>query len=90
MKWVSERNEYLAWCEDQKSVVFNNRQTLEAYCQDDVTVLRQACQVFQIDFLGITNIDVFQESVTTASACNKVLGKLFLKSDTISLIHTGG
>jgi hypothetical protein len=44
---VSERTEFLASYEQKKSVVFNNRQTLEAYCQDDVTVLRQACQVFR-------------------------------------------
>jgi hypothetical protein len=44
---VSERTEFLAWYEEQKSVVFNNGQTLESYCQDDVTVLRQACQVFR-------------------------------------------
>jgi hypothetical protein len=50
---VSERTEFLAWYEEQKSVVFNNRQTLESYCQDDVTVLRQACQVFRDEFLGI-------------------------------------
>jgi hypothetical protein len=42
------------------------------------------------DFMGIANIDVFQESVTIASACNKVLRKLFLKPDTIGLIPTGG
>jgi G:T-mismatch repair DNA endonuclease (very short patch repair protein) len=40
--------------------------------------------------MGIANIDVFQESVTIASACNKVLRKLFLKHDTIGLIPTGG
>jgi hypothetical protein len=87
---VSERTEFLAWYEEQKSVVFNNRQTLESYCQDDVTVLRQECRVFRNEFMGIANIDVFQESVTIASACNKVLRKLFLKPDTIGLIPTGG
>jgi hypothetical protein len=40
--------------------------------------------------MAIANIDVFQESVTIASACNKVLRKLFLKPDTIGLIPTGG
>jgi hypothetical protein len=87
---MSERSEFLAWYEEQKSVVFNNRQTLESYSQDDVTVLRQACQVFRNEFMGIANIDVFQEAVTIASACNKVLCKLFLKPDTIGLIPTGG
>jgi hypothetical protein len=43
---VSERTEFLAWYEEQKSAGFNNRQMLESYCQDDVTVLRQARQVF--------------------------------------------
>jgi hypothetical protein len=33
---VSERTEFLAWYVEQKSVVFNNRQILESYCQDDV------------------------------------------------------
>jgi hypothetical protein len=87
---VSERTEFIAQYDEQKPVVFNSRQTLESYCQDDVTVLRQACQVFLNEFMGIANIDVFQESVTIASACYKVRGKLFLKPDTIGLIPTGG
>jgi hypothetical protein len=33
---------------------------------------------------------MFQESITIASACNKVLRKRFLKPDTIGLIPTGG
>jgi hypothetical protein len=63
---------------------------LESYCQNDVTVLRQVCQVFRNEFMGIAKIDLFQESVTIASACNKVLRKLFLKPDIIDLIPTGG
>ena len=30
------------------------------------------------------------EAITIASSCNKVLGKQFLKPDTIGLIPTGG
>ena len=33
-------------------VVFDNKLVLESYCQDAVTVLRQACQVFTHEFLG--------------------------------------
>jgi hypothetical protein len=40
--------------------------------------------------MQIGNIDVFQESITIASACNKVLRKRFLKPDTIGLIPKGG
>jgi G:T-mismatch repair DNA endonuclease (very short patch repair protein) len=46
--------------------------------------------IFRRDFIEIGNIDVFLEAVTIASACNKVLRKQFLKSETIGLIPAGG
>jgi len=55
----TERREFLAWYEDQKCVAFDNRRVLEAYCQDDVTVLRQACRVFRSEFMQIGNIELF-------------------------------
>ena len=63
---------------------------LETYCQDDFTVLRQTCRVFRCKFAQIGNIDVFMESITIASACNKVLCKRYLKPDTIGLIARSG
>jgi len=73
-----------------RSETFDNRHVLESYCQDDVTVLRQACRVFRREFMQTGHIDVFVESITRASACNKVLRKRVLKPDTIGLIPTGG
>ena len=72
-----------------KKIVFDNRRVLERYCQDDVTVLRHACQIFRRDFMEIGNIDVFLEALTIASACNKVLRKKFLKPHNIGLIPRG-
>jgi len=86
----AQRREFLAWYEGQKDVVFDNRRMLEAYCQDDVTVLRQACRVFRREFMQIGNLEVFVEDISIASACNKVLRKRFLKPDTVGLIPTGG
>jgi hypothetical protein len=63
---------------------------LEEYCQADVTVLRQACQVFRLEFIQIGQVEVFLETMTIASECNKVLRRLFLKPDTIGLIPKGG
>ena len=63
---------------------------LQKYCQDDVTVLRQACQIFRSDFNEVGNVDAFLESCTIASACNKVFRKRFLKPETIGLIPSGG
>ena len=83
----SERYEFASWYDAQKHKVFDNRRVLEEYCQDDVTVLRQACQLFRRDFM---DVDIFLESCTIASACMKVLRKRFLKSETVGPIPRGG
>jgi len=56
----SERKEFLAWYEVQKDKVFDDRHVFEQYCQDDVNVLRQACQIFRRDFIEIGNVDFFR------------------------------
>ena len=53
-------------------------------------MLREACCVLRREFIQIGNIDLFLESVTIASACNKMMGKRFLKPNTIDLILSGG
>jgi len=85
-----ERKDFLSWYNEQKDIVFDNRRVLEQYCQDDVTALRQACQIFRRDFIEIGNIEVFLEAVTIASACNKVLRKKFFKPETNGLLTSGG
>jgi hypothetical protein len=85
----SERREFLEWYEGQKGEQFDNKLVLETYCQDDVTVLRQACQIFRREFMAIGNIEVFLEAITIPSACIKVLRTQFLKPDTIGIIPAG-
>jgi hypothetical protein len=63
---------------------------LEEYCQDDVTGLRQTCQVFRRQILHVGYVDVFLESVTIASACNKFPRIVFLETDIKGLIPAGG
>jgi len=67
-----ERREFLAWYESHNSELFDNRRVLEQYCEDDVTVLRQACRVLRREFMQNGNIDVFIESITIASTFNNV------------------
>jgi enamine deaminase RidA (YjgF/YER057c/UK114 family) len=74
----SETSEFLEWYEMQKLQIFNHRRVLEEYCQAVVTVLRQACQVFRLEFMQIGQVEVFLDSVTNASTCNKVLRRLFV------------
>ena len=70
-------------------MVFDNRRVLEAYSQDDVTVLRQDCLVFRREFMHIGNIEDFLEPITIASSSNKVLRKSFLEPDTMGFIPMG-
>jgi len=42
------------------------------------------------DFMEIGHVDVFLESCTIASACNKVFRKRFLKPETVGLISAEG
>ena len=87
---ASERQDFLAWYDREKHRVFENRRVLENYCQDDCTVLREACTIFRRDFIEIGNIEVFLEAYTIARACNKVLRRKFLNPHTIGLILAGG
>jgi hypothetical protein len=72
----AERNEFLEWYETQKTEIFNNRRVLEEYCQGDVTVLRQAYQVFRSVFILIGRVKHFLESMTIATAFNRVLRRV--------------
>ena len=56
---AKERKEYFAWYEIQRSEVFDKTNLLEAYCQDDVTMPKQSCQVFRRENIEIGNVDVF-------------------------------
>jgi len=87
----SEMIEFLLWYETvAKTEVFDNRRILEGYCQADATVLREACRTFRKHFLQIGIVEVFLESMTIASAWNKVFRKKFLQPDRIGLIPVGG
>ena len=63
---------------------------LERYCQGDVTVLQEACRTLGRHFRQIGNVDVFLESLTIASACNKKFLKMFLNPDRIGIIPVRG
>jgi len=88
-KGGGERSEFLQLYETQEPPI-DNRRVFEQYCPGDVTVLRQASRVFRQDFMQIGNLDVFFESITISSACNRDPRKRFLQPDTIGLIPTGG
>jgi len=80
----------MTWYYDQENKDFHIRLVLENYYQGNVTVFRQACQIFRREFIEIGNKEDFLEYFTIASACNDVLRKRFLKPETIGFIPDGG
>jgi hypothetical protein len=49
-----------AWYQERDGRVYHKKRVLEQYCQDDVTVLRQACQIFGRDFAEIRYVDILK------------------------------
>ena len=68
---ASERRNFFAWYEGKKAEVFDNKRVLGLYCQYEVSVLRESCEVLRRVSIEIGNIDVFLKSITIASASNK-------------------
>ena len=85
----SERSEVLTCYEGQKNVVFDKHASWKRTATT-MFVLRETCCVLRREIIHISKIDVFLESVTIASACNKVLRKRFLKPNTMVLFRRAG
>ena len=93
-KWMSakRKEEFWEWYNEKNSdqtYIFNFRQELEFYCKLDTTVLRECCEAFRRVFFEATTVNPF-ESVTIASACNKVYRKLYLQPKTIAIVPPNG
>jgi hypothetical protein len=73
-----EQAQFLDWHKEQKGKTFRNKEELEAYCMDDVNVLRQASCAFRNLFLNLVGMDLFREALTLSSICNKVFRTMFL------------
>jgi hypothetical protein len=67
-----ERDPVLKWHKEQKGKIFRNIEELEAYCMDDVNVLRQACCAFINLFLKLVGMDPFRQALTISYICNNV------------------
>jgi hypothetical protein len=67
-----ERAQFVDRHKEQKGQFFRNKIELEAYCMDDVNVLRQAYCAFRNLFLKLDGMDPFRQALTISSICNKV------------------
>jgi hypothetical protein len=84
-----EQAQFMDWHKEQKGKIFRNKEELEAYCMDDVKVLRQACCALRNLFFKLCGMDRFREALTISSICNKVFRTMFLKEETVGIIPGG-
>jgi len=87
---ADERAQFMQWHEEQKGKLFSNKDELQAYCMDDVNVLRQACCAFRNLFFKLVKMDAFREAITISSICNKVFRTMFLKPGAVGIIPRAG
>ena len=85
------RADLLRWHAEQRQLdkVFNFYDEILSYCENDTLVLRLCGEAFRKSFVETTSIDPFQ-SITIASACNKVYRTHFLLPDTIAILPPNG
>ncbi|ESO85566.1 hypothetical protein LOTGIDRAFT_155055 [Lottia gigantea] len=83
---VGEREKFYTWYKEQQTKTFHFQHELVTYCQSDVDILRKCCGAFRTIFMSETGIDPFLDSLTLASACNKVFRAHYMKPDTIVII----
>ena len=58
------------YAEQDPDLVFDFQAELLAYCQSDVLLLKDACDVFCQEFQAISGFNPLERCITTASACN--------------------
>ncbi|XP_037915062.1 uncharacterized protein LOC119653974 [Hermetia illucens] len=81
-----ERQKFLEWYSSNCTKMFDNKNEMLKYCINDVTILRFGCLSFMKEFLEITAVNPFTESLTIASACMLVFRKNFLKAQTLAIM----
>lgn len=67
-----ERSEFLLWYSENEDKLFNLKEELIKYCQIDVSILRKSCLIFSREMYELTNLKIFEVSITISSFTNKV------------------
>uniref|UniRef100_A0A914V5X4 DNA-directed DNA polymerase n=1 Tax=Plectus sambesii TaxID=2011161 RepID=A0A914V5X4_9BILA len=86
------REKFLKWYDQQTEAdyIFNFQTEFQAYCNSDVTILREALMKFRDDFIEQTAVDPLLYPVTLPSACSRVYRQNDMPEDTIAIIPEGG
>jgi hypothetical protein len=78
--------EFHRWHQQQNNVVFNFRQEIEKYCQQDCLVLKQAVFKFRRMISAEFGVDPFAVAVSIASLCMFVFRHKFMPPQSIGIV----
>lgn len=89
---IKDKNQFDKWYEDRKreGYVFKFREELIRYCESDVTILREALQVFKRMFTEIGGFDPLFNCLTLSSACMCLYRKKHMPAYSIGVVPQGG
>jgi G:T-mismatch repair DNA endonuclease (very short patch repair protein) len=87
---AERRADFMKWYNEQcaASVEFDFQSELLSYCASDCDVIQRACGEFRKQFKEYTGLEPFTQSVTIASATNRVYRSLFLREGEIALLNS--
>lgn len=79
------RASFESWYNDFKSVDYDMKAEMLKYCQADVKLLKEGCELFRNSFISAGNVDPFTKC-TIAGACNTVFKSNHLIPSSLELI----
>ena len=81
---ANARREFYTWYDTVRNGTFNFMKEALHYCQNDVDVLAEACNLFRNGYILETGVDPFS-CATISSACMKVFVTKFLQPKTLAI-----
>jgi hypothetical protein len=86
---VDDLDQLMQWYEEQKGRLLCNKDELQAYCMDDVNILRHSCCAFRNLFLKLVKMNLCKKCLTISSFY-KVFRTMFLKPDAVAIMPRTG
>jgi hypothetical protein len=86
---TADRQKFYTWYKQQEGKIFNFKEQMAEYCQQDVVILKESCIAYRRLMCAETNCDPFAY-VTLASVCNAVYKCRFMPRDKIARVPPSG
>ncbi|MCP4587818.1 DNA polymerase [Pseudoalteromonas sp.] len=83
--WMQKREKYI-----EKGKQYNFLDKMKKYCQNDVKLLRQGCELYHVSTVKLMGLDPLVSAVTGAQAINQVYRMNFVPKNAIAIVSNHG